>query len=195
MRDHGGRAGPARPPRRCWRPWLAVLVGVLALALGVAACGGGGKPSGVASLGGADKATATTRAGGGDDRQAVLNYARCMRQHGIDLPDPTFDANGRVTQGLTSGPGHKRPSDPTFKAAQQACQHYLPNGGQPPTVSPQRQQRLVQFARCVRQHGIDMPDPGASGGIDMRGVDSDTPKFKAAVQACRQLAEPAKGGK
>lgn len=39
------------------------------------------------------------------------------------------------------------------------------------------------------------PDPEPGGGFDMWGVDSDTPKFKAAMQACRQLAEPAKGGK
>src|SRR5919204_5474734 len=60
MHDHGGRAGPARPPRRRWR--LAALAGVLALALAVAACGGGHKADGVASLSGASKATTTTTA-------------------------------------------------------------------------------------------------------------------------------------
>jgi hypothetical protein len=40
----------------------------------------------------------------------------------------------------------------------------------------------------MRQHGINMPDPDANGGIDMTGagVDPDGPKFKAAQQACQQ---------
>jgi len=166
---------------------------LLALALTVAACGGGGKPSGVASLKGAGKATATTRAGGGDDRRAALAYARCMRQHGIDLPDPTFDAQGHSSQQLPGGVG---PDDPKFKAADQACNKYLPNGGEPPKPNPQEQQQMLAFARCMRQHGIDMPDPKPNGGIDAdagAGVNPDSPKFKAAERACHRY-EP-KGAK
>src|SRR4029450_10136552 len=49
---------------------MALVPGVLlALALGVAACGGGGKASGVASLKGGDKATSTTPADGDRARQ------------------------------------------------------------------------------------------------------------------------------
>jgi hypothetical protein len=192
MRDHGGRAGPARPPRpsrRWWRPQLAVLVGaVVALTLTVAACGGGGKANGVASLGGSGKATATTSPGG-DNQQAALAFARCMRQHGIDMPDPQFNGNG-ISQGFTARRGGKGPDDPKFKAAQQACQKYLPNGGQPTKPNPQEQQQMLAFARCMRQHGIDVPDPGASGGIEVKGgpgtVNPDSPKFKAAEQACQQ---------
>jgi hypothetical protein len=64
MDDRGSRATPARLPRRRrrWRrphlagPHLAALVGALALAVGVAACAGGGNTtSGVASLNGAGK--------------------------------------------------------------------------------------------------------------------------------------------
>jgi hypothetical protein len=166
---------------------MGLVLGVLlALALGVAACGGDNKPSGVASLKGGGKATATTRAGGGDDRQAALNYARCMRQHGIDLPDPTFDAQGHMAIQNPPGVG---PDDPKFKAAQQACQKYLPNGGQPTKPNPQEQQQMVQFARCMRQHGVDIPDPKPGGGIDASGeagVNPDSPKFKAAERACQQ---------
>ena len=159
---------------------------LLALALGVAACGGGGKSNGVASLSGANKPTATTSPGGSSDsQQAALNWARCMRQHGINMPDPKIDATegigGLLPQGVS-------PDDPKFKAAQQACQQYAPNGGQPPKVSPQQQQKLLALARCMRQHGVNMPDPDANGGIDLRGagVDPDGPKFKAAQQACQQ---------
>jgi hypothetical protein len=192
------RGTPTRPRRRC-RPHLAGLVGALALTLAVAACAGGNKTGGVASLNGADKPTATTSAGGSKDfKQAALAFARCMRQHGIDLPDPQFNGNG-ITQELTARRGSNGPDSPKFKAAQQACQKYLPNGGVAPKPNPQQQQQLLQFARCMRQHGIDLPDPGASGGIEVKGgpntVNPDDPKFKAAQQACQQyLPNNGKGG-
>jgi hypothetical protein len=207
MHDHGDRAIPARPPRRRrlrWRrPRLAVLVGALALALGVAACGGGGGSSaGVASLSGSNKPTATTTAGPSskqDMQQAALAFARCMRQHGIDMPDPKFDGN-RVTQEVRGGPGDKGPNDPKFKAAQQACNKYMPNGGQPTRPSPQEQQQMLAFARCMREHGIDMPDPNpngggivVNGGNGRKGPKPDDAKFKAAEQACQQYGP--KGGK
>jgi hypothetical protein len=172
------------------RSRMGLLPGLLlALSLAVAACGGGGKNTdGVASLGG-DQRTATTSPGGGDSTQADLAYARCMRQHGIDMPDPKFDAQGRMAQQLPSGVG---PDDPKFKAADQACKQYLPNGGEPEKVDPQVYQQMLAHARCMRQHGIDMPDPKPDGRVDMPGIDPDDPKFKAANQACQQY-EP-KGG-
>ena len=163
---------------------------LLALALGVAACGGGGgKSSGVASLGNG-QATATTSPGGSSDpQQAALAFARCMRQHGINLPDPQFNGNG-ISQEFTARRGGNGPDDPKFKAAQQACNKYLPNGGQPTKPNLQEQQQMLAFARCMRQHGIDVPDPGANGGIEVKGrpgtVNPDSPKFKAAEQACQQ---------
>jgi hypothetical protein len=195
MHDHGGRRTPARPPRRRWRrSHLAALAAVLALTLAVAACGGGGKSDGVASLSGSNKPTATTSASSSKDfKQAALAFARCMRQHGIDMPDPQFTGNGRITQELKSGPGGKGPDDPKFKAAQQACQKYMPNGGTIKKPSPQEQQQMLAFARCMRQHGIDVPDPGPNGGITInggngsKGPNPDDPKFKAAQQACQKL--------
>jgi hypothetical protein len=203
MRDHGGRAGPARPPRpsrRWWRPRLAGLVGaVVAVALTVAACGGGGKANGVASLSGSNKPTATTTAkpwSKQDAMQAALAFARCMRQHGIDMPDPKFNGNA-VSQEFTARRGSNGPASPKFKAAQQACQKYLPNGGQPTKPNPQEQQQMLAFARCMRQHGVNVPDPGASGGIEVKGspgtANPDSPQFKAAERACQQY-EP-KGAK
>jgi len=164
---------------------------LLALGLAVAACGGGGKSDGVASLG--DKATATTSPGGSSDpQQAALAYAKCMRQHGINMPDPKVDANESMGAVLPEG---VNPDDPKFKAAQQACKQYLANGGQPikPNPQQQQQQQLLAFAGCMRQHGVtDFPDPQPDGGMDMRGVDPEDPKVKAAEQACQQY-QPNRG--
>jgi hypothetical protein len=166
---------------------------LLALTLAVAACGGGDNGEGVASLGGSGSATSTTRAAGGDDMQRALNYTRCMRQQGIDMPDPQFDANGRMAMQLPSGAG---PDDPKFKAAAEACKQYLPNGGEPEKPDPQLQQQMVAWARCMRQHGVNIPDPKPGGGIDVgpaAGAKPDSAKFRAAEEACKQY-EPRGGG-
>jgi hypothetical protein len=148
---------------------------LLAVGVAVAACGGGSdKPDGVASLGGA---------GGGDSTQADLAYARCMRQHGIDMPDPKVEANGRTVWGAPEGVG---PDDPKFQAARQACRQYRENGGEAQRPSPQQQQQMLAFARCMRQHGVDVPDPKPDGSLPDRGrgLNPDDPKFKAAERAC-----------
>lgn len=31
-----------------------------------------------------------------DMEQAMLDFAACMRSHGVDMPDPDFDENGRL---------------------------------------------------------------------------------------------------
>jgi hypothetical protein len=163
------------------------------LLLAVAGCGGGDKGGGVASLGGsATSTTSGSNAGGGKDisndfRQA-LAFARCMRQHGLpDMPDPQLIGDG-IMQDFPRGVG---PNDPKFKAAQQACRQYQPDGGQPGRPSLQEQQEALAFARCMRQHGINMPDPQitAEGIVEQlpTGVDrDDKPRLRAAEQACRQ---------
>ena len=105
---------------------------LLGLLLALAACGGGGgKPGGVASLGDG-KATPTTAAGGGSDRmQAALAFARCMRQHGISMPDPKTTAEG-ILRELPRG---LDPDDPRLSAAEDACHRY---GSLPPINGPQR---------------------------------------------------------
>jgi hypothetical protein len=94
---------------------LALLAGVLTLA--VAACGGGSS-DGVASLSGSDKATTTTNANSGRDNRpaAALNWARCMRQHGINLPDPKITPDG-----IDLPKASVKPDDPKFRAAEQTC--------------------------------------------------------------------------
>lgn len=50
----------------------------------------------------------------------ALAFSRCMREQGVDMPDPQFGGEGQVM--LTIGPdGGLDPSDPKFEAAQQAC--------------------------------------------------------------------------
>jgi len=174
---------------------------LLALALAVAGCGGGGggKGGGVASLG-ADQPT-TTNAGGGNaggeagyDLRQALQFTRCMRQHGYDMPDPQMEGNNVGLQ----LPNYQGQRAPKYQAAWQACRRYAPNGGQPQRPSAQDRQQALAFARCMRQHGItNMPDPQITAdGIDQQsppGMRRDDPRLTAAEQACQQ--DWRKGGK
>src|SRR3954454_21217063 len=93
----------------------------------------GGKTTSKATLDTAQKACAhyqkavepssTSKAHQAEFRRAALANARCMREHGIDFPDPQFDENGgaRVSIGRSA-----KPDSPKFKAAQKACEKYLP---------------------------------------------------------------------
>jgi hypothetical protein len=58
-------------------------------------------------------------------------------------------------------------------------------------------QKAVKFAECMRSNGVsNFPDPGASGSFTIDGIvngsslDPNTPAFKQAISACRDL-EPA----
>jgi len=59
-------------------------------------------------------------------RDAALKFARCMRSKGIDMPDPQVGP-GEVGI-LQKGPTGVNPESPRFKAAQQECQKYMPEG-------------------------------------------------------------------
>jgi hypothetical protein len=56
------------------------------------------------------------------DMQALLRYARCMREHGMaDFPDPQADGRFPLPQSLRAG------KTPRFLRATQACRQLNPN--------------------------------------------------------------------
>ena len=130
-------------------------------------------------------------------RDAALAYTKCMRENGIDMPDP--DPNQRGI-GLTVPEGHLAGEG---DAADKACRKHL-EAVKPPEMSPEQEKKFQQAAlaqpRCMREHGIDMPDPtfGEDGGarIQMKGrrFDPEDPKFQKAQEACRKEAPGGLGG-
>lgn len=216
------------PPSR-----LLAAVGLLGvLLLGAAACGGAGADSktGVASLSdseGSGGSTGTTQLSQADREKQLLDYTKCLREHGIDVADPQVDANGNLQPGGPGGGFRAQGQDSTgntidreaFRKAREAC-------GNPPRVggnfSPEQQQQFqdaaLKFAQCMREHGVDLPDPdfsqgpGAGGGGNGgppgtggqgagrgRGIfgganDSNDPTTQAAREACRSNLSGLPGG-
>ncbi len=161
-------------PRRLPPPLLAVLCTVAASLL-LAACGGS-SPS-------------LSPTAGGERAEDIARFARCLREHGVDVSAPP----GQEHDLKITGSGSPR----TFEAAQQACQRYRPSA---PAMSPAKriefQDAALRFARCMREHGVDMPDPkfGSGGSVVLTkgrtgkpGLNPSTPAFQAAQKACQGI--------
>jgi hypothetical protein len=154
---------------------LTLPLAAASIALG--ACGGGGA------------ATAGTSDRRAEFREAALKFAKCMRAHGVDMPDPQPGEGGRITMG---GPGTGPEDQAKMESAQKACQKILEKV-KPPEMSEEQQQKFkdqaLKFARCMREHGINMPDPQFLGGgrITQRmeeGIDPNSQRFRDASEAC-----------
>ncbi|MGH2894501.1 MAG: hypothetical protein ACRDPM_14740 [Solirubrobacteraceae bacterium] len=139
--NHRTRA--TRQPRRAL-PTARAAAAIIAAATTITACSSGS--SSTSSSGGQTNPTQA------QPQQDVLNFARCMRSHGVpNLPD---DLNFQNVPGIN-------PSSPTFKTAQTACQHLLPVKTSPSVApSARTHAKLLRLSNCLRAHGYpSMPDP------------------------------------
>jgi hypothetical protein len=175
---------------------------VAALSLALVACGSD-QGDGVATLQGGDGASSSASASPSvDPEDALADFAQCMRDNGIeDFPDPTIDENGGITIGVGGGGDAGPPSEEDRQKiadAMDACQELLPRGDGPGQISPEDQaafqDAMVEYAQCMRDHGIDIPDPDFSGGGGFiqqigDGIDPEDPDFQAADEACRPILD------
>jgi hypothetical protein len=132
---------------------------------------------------------------------AELAHAQCMRDHGIDWPDPEF----------VDGEWEMSPlgedidlESPEFREAETECAQVLQDG-QPEAgedINPEdralleeQMDKMLEFAACMRDQGIDFPDPQMDDSGTISGpagpLDGDWDAFEAAKQVCEdQSGEP-----
>ena len=180
-------------------PWTALAVrggdrvrraGLLAIALAVAGvlvagCSGGPADPGVAGVSSATASPSQSATVSGEAE--ALQYAACMRRHGVpDFPDPTVQ-NGSVGFSITAGDGVDQNS-PQYQSARQACSS-LRGGGTANSGSGNLAKEL-KFAQCMRSHGVpDFPDPSKNGGFSGTStVNPSSPTFQNAQSTCMQLS-------
>jgi len=60
-------------------------------------------------------------------QQQLVKFAECMRSHGVDMPDPTFNGSGGF--GFRRAFGSVDRNSPAFQSASQACQSLRPRFG------------------------------------------------------------------
>jgi hypothetical protein len=110
------------------------------------------------------------------------------------MPDPKFDDQGRALMTQSGGPGGAAKQ----QAADEACRHLIANAVQngpkrdPAEEAKMRRQQLA-FAKCMRAHGIDMPDPkfNSNGSFSISvsgGANPNNPRFKKAETTCQKQA-------
>lgn len=185
--------GTGTRPRHARLAGLALAV--LALA-GVAACGTAAPSGGVLSLD--SPSPKASQAGGApagsDPADAMAAYSACLREHGVDL---AFTSGGGEPPSTAPGAGGQvaQPAaDPEALAkADEACRHLLPAGGMggpQASADPQAAERLLTFAKCMRDHGVAMPDPVIVNGQpafqldDPSALNPGSDTFKTAQEAC-----------
>jgi hypothetical protein len=123
----------------------------------------------------------------------MVDFARCLRAHGVDEPDPA------------PRPGHSGlsiqipPSTPANRPALDACNHFIATNIAAKMAGARQEltswlPHLVAYASCMRNHDINMLDPGPEGQLNLGhvpGITSDfgrySPQFRAADAACRHL--------
>ncbi|MFD5690021.1 hypothetical protein [Streptomyces rubiginosohelvolus] len=143
-----------------------------ALALTATACsgdGGGTKDGGSAS---GSKKTKEDQA---------LEHRKCLREQGLDIPEPKPGENGMGVT-IDGGSMGKEKMEKAFKA----CEDKAVGGG-PKELTQAEKDKLVAYARCMRQNGFDMPDPKFDGGAMQAAPalkQKDMKKFEKANKAC-----------
>ena len=206
----------SRPRSRTRFPVLGLpLVALVAIVL--AACTGAASGDGVVSL---DDPSATpdpsaSPSASVDPEEAMLAFQTGMKEHGVDVQVSSAGADGGTDGGPgtvdvhvdepvkgagPAQPGGSGPDLDKLQEADEACRHLLPQMGQDDptrTMDPQLQDQLLAFAQCMRDHGVDFPDPQfdggrvtigiggpSAGGNDGAQIDPSSKSFQDAQAAC-----------
>jgi hypothetical protein len=157
----------------------------------MAACGDSGG-SQVAQLGSTTIQRGTTTSAAATQQSGLLAFAACMRTNGVaNFPDPNSSGvlpKRQIAQ-LAAG-------SPQFVPAHRACEHLLPNDGQPTQAQVQQAWTdMRSFAHCMRAHGVqNWPDPAVTSPQDNRpffnlptNVDPNAPEITSKVRACQHV--------
>lgn len=187
--------GSCRSLRRRGLPVAArvVVAAAAATALVVLAAACGGSAGGQAAQLGSTAATnGAVSSAGASQKSGLLAFAACMRSNGVpNFPDPSSSGvlpKRQVAQ-LAAG-------SPRFVPAHKACEHLLPNGGQPtPAQVQQAWKDMRSFARCMRAHGVpNWPDPTVTSARDNRpffnvpaSIDPNAPQIGSTISACQRV--------
>lgn len=131
------------PPRHPFRAIITALA-LTAVIAGIAACGG-------------SESSAEDEAASSED--AGLEFAQCMRENGVDVPDPEPGQEGFGFQ-IGDGSGID-PSSDEFQEASEECgsilEDAIPEGERPDPA--EIEDELYELTQCLRDKGLDVPEP------------------------------------
>ncbi|MFJ2033001.1 hypothetical protein [Streptosporangium sp. NPDC087985] len=161
---------------------------LLAVPLLLTGCGAAPTTPGVASAADGTAGPNPTASAPVDRGQAQLRFAQCMRENGVDMADP--DGSGQIRL-----KAHKGEEAKTEKAMKQ-CQHFMEDaiGDQGAAPDPKRRDEMIKYVQCMREQGIDIPDPDPNGRLRLKLPQGGEQKMKAAEAACKEFAPDLRNG-
>ena len=156
----------------------------------------GGACAALVACGGSSEADSQDEQASFEDAQ--LEFAQCMRENGVDIPDPEPGQGGGIIFDSESGID---PSSDSFQAAQEECGSILDEAipeGERPDPAEMRDQ-LHQMTECLRDKGYDVPEPQIVGPGDDPPSEpptasgdfeelQDDPEFQQAQEDCADEA-------
>jgi hypothetical protein len=150
------------------------------------------QPAGTEATDGSAAPAASTAADGSappasaptDPEEAVLAYTECMREHGIEISDPQQAGPDVSVQSIEG-------DEEEIRAAEEDCQPLLEAAEGEDVADPEEQaemlEQLLAYAECMREQGIDMPDPviDDDGNTELPMPDAvNREEFVAASEEC-----------
>jgi hypothetical protein len=136
------------------------------------------------ACGGTEEKSATPAPSKSADQINQLRaYAKCMRENGVDMPDPDGD-------GVLRAPAVKAgsPIDKKMETASEKCLPLLPAdvGGAPQKMTPEDLAKARALAKCMRENGVpEYPDPDPeTGAFALPEKQLDVTKLQAAGKKC-----------
>lgn len=128
-----------------------------------------------------DEATTSTTAAI-DPEEAMQQYAACMRENGVDMPDPGSDGSIMI--------GGPDTDETSLDAAMAECDPILEDAfgdfEMSPEMEAEQRDMDLAFARCMRENGLEeWADPDSDGGMAITlDPDTDPDTVNAAVNVC-----------
>lgn len=125
--------------------------------------------SSIATINQADK----TAIGSGEEltnEEIATNFSQCMRDRGFDVKDPEVYSDGSVNlesikQSIADDPLYQSKNSKYIKTIDE-CLPLLRegsfSGGKSEYDQIEEQDKALKFTECLRQSGIDIPDPDFS---------------------------------
>ena len=165
-------------------------IAISAVALIVTSCSSADDAGNVASLAPVDDSPVSEVVESTNDEQALINFSACMRDQGVDFPDPIVDADGYPRFEFEDPESVDR--DALMEAGEE-CRDLLEGVvlGLDTFDITEFNDTFLEYAVCMREHGFeDIPDRIDLAAI-MQGeeppIDPTDPDFIAADEQCRDI--------
>ncbi|GAA0585644.1 hypothetical protein [Streptomyces crystallinus] len=145
-----------------------------ALALAATGCSGDKGSNGGDSVGDAGKKA-----------DQALEHRKCLREQGLNVPEPEPGQDERAVS--ISGDGMSKEK---MEKALKACAGKGGGAGGGQGATQADKDKMLKYARCMRENGFNMPDPKFDGGMmsaQRIPEGAEKAKFDKANKACESV--------